>query len=243
MKRIFLFFITWIFFAYPNFAQQADTPHIPMIGETAPAFKAISTKGNIDFPADYYGKWTILFSHPAAFTPVCTSELLVLSGMQEDFKTLNTDLLVISTDGLASQIEWVSSMENIQMPGVENHRIEFPVISDTDHSISNKYGMIHPYSSSTRDVRGVFIIDPEFRIRALFFYPSVTGRNLDEIMRVLQALQLSDKKNVLTPANWKPGDDVLMPPPQNVEEARKMELKNNPKMYSLVWYMWYLKKP
>ncbi len=178
---------------------------MPMLGEQAPGFTAKSTMGNINFPSDYYGKWKILFSHPASFTPVCTTELLELAYLQEDFDKINTALVVISTDGLNSHIEWVKSIESINYFDRPKVNIEYPIIADEGYNVSRKYGMIHPLSSSTNDVRAVFFIDPENKIRSILIYPSNVGRNLDEIMRTMEALQIADKKDILTPANWNAG--------------------------------------
>ena len=210
-----------------------------MLGEVAPSFMAESTMGKISFPGDYYQKWKILFSHPADFTPVCSTEILELAALQNDFDRLNAKLLVISTDGINSHIEWVKSLESIKYKGREPVKINFPLVSDNNLEISKKYGMIHFYNSSTRDVRGVFIIDPSDRIRAIFFYPDNAGRNLDEIRRTIVALQTASDKNVLIPANWLPGQDVMLPAPKTVEESEKLMKKNDPDLTSLTWYLWF----
>lgn len=222
-------------------AQESNEMRIPLIGEDAPAFKAESTVGIINFPEDYYGKWKILFSHPADFTPVCSTEILELANDQEDFKKLNTQIVVMSTDGKNSHIEWISSLEDIRYKNSETEEIDFPLVADPDLKISRSYGMIHPNSSSTRDVRGVFIIDKDDKIRAIFFYPVSTGRNIDEIKRTLIALQLTDKQNILTPANWQPGQDVLLPAPATKEAADRLADTRDPKLTSLAWYIWFMK--
>ncbi len=214
---------------------------MPMLGEQAPGFTAKSTMGNINFPSDYYGKWKILFSHPASFTPVCTTELLELAYLQEDFDKINTALVVISTDGLNSHIEWVKSIESINYLDRPNVNIEYPIIADEGYNVSRKYGMIHPLSSSTNDVRAVFFIDPENKIRSILIYPSNVGRNLDEIMRTMEALQIADKKDILTPANWNAGDDYLIKSPESIKESEKLKSKNDSSLYSLAWYMWFKK--
>lgn len=223
------------------FAQTTETVHIPLIGEPAPKFTAESTTGKITFPDDNNSMWTILYSHPADFTAVCSSELLELAAMQDDFDKLNTRLMVMSTDGLSSHIEWIKSLETIKYKGREPVRVKFPLISDKDLSISKKYGMIHSYSSSTRDARGVFIINPEKKIAALFFYPMNVGRNMEEIKRTLIALQTAQKYDVLTPANWKPGEDVMLLSPTTSEEAEKLMKKNDPDLTYYSWYMWFKK--
>ena len=227
--------------AITTIAQKTDTYRIPLIGESAPTFTGQSTEGAIHFPDDYYGHWKILFSHPADFTPVCNTEILELAGLQDDFDKLDTKLVVMSTDRLSSHIQWVRSLQNIKLYDRESVTIEFPLVSDPDLEISKKYGMLHPTYSTTRDVRGVFIIDPEDKIGAIFFYPASIGRNMDEIKRVLVALQTTAKRNVFTPANWQPGGDVLIPSPASVEEAEKLASKEDPDIYSLEWYLWFKK--
>lgn len=224
-------------------AQTKQDMHIPLIGEMTPEFTAQSTMGKIKFPDDYSMKWKILFSHPADFTPVCSSEILQLATMQDDFDKLNTKIMVLSTDGLSSHIAWVKSLETIKYPGDETVKIRFPLIADPDLSISKKFGMIHSYVSHTRDVRGVFIIDPSDKVAAVFFYPLNIGRNMDEIKRSLIALQTADKYSVLTPVNWDPGEDVMLQAPASQDEAERMESKGNNDLTSLSWYMWFKKLP
>jgi peroxiredoxin (alkyl hydroperoxide reductase subunit C) len=245
MKKLHVLVLLSLFSVSQLFSQENKQEYkeirIPLIGETAPSFTAESTNGKITFPDDYYGKWKILFSHPAAFTPVCTSELIELAEMQQDFDKLDTKVIVVSTDGLNSHIAWKKSMEAIRYKDQVTPKIDFPLISDNTQEISKKYGMIHPYSSTNRDIRGVFIIDPNEKIRAIFFYPMNVGRNMEEIKRTLIALQLADHKNVLTPGNWNPGDDVLIPAPKSEADADKMAAKKDPNLQELAWYMW-LKK-
>jgi peroxiredoxin (alkyl hydroperoxide reductase subunit C) len=208
-----------------------------------PEFTAQTTAGKITFPDDYFMKWKIILSHPADFTPVCSSELLQLAAMQDDFDKLNTGILVLSTNGLSSHIAWIQSLETVSYPGDKPVKINFPLIADPNQDISRKFGMIHSYTSTTRDVRGVFIIDPNDRIAAITFYPINVGRNMDEIKRTLIALQTADKYDVLTPANWTPGDDVLISGPSTQEEAEKMKRKKDPDLESLTWYMWFKTLP
>jgi peroxiredoxin (alkyl hydroperoxide reductase subunit C) len=241
MKKTVLAFLFLIVFSSLNFAQESKEIRIPLIGETAPSFQAESTKGPLYFPKDYFGKWKILFSHPADFTPVCSTEILELAALQEEFKKLNAQILVMSTDSKNSHIDWVHSLEEIRYKGRETPEIDFPLISDQDLKISKSYGMIHPNSSSTRDVRGVFMIDPEDKIRAIFFYPMATGRNIDEIKRTLIAMQLTDKENIFTPANWKPGEDVMLPAPATKQDADRRAEERNPNLSSLAWYIWFMK--
>lgn len=213
----------------------------PILSGTAPSFKAVSTLGDINFPEDYYGKWKILFSHPADFTPVCTSEIMALAGVQEEFKKLKTALIVISTDRLNSHIEWVSSIEAISGEFAAPVKIDFPLVSDADLEISRLYGILQPGNDSERDIRGVFIIDPENQIRAFFHYPETVGRNIAEIQRTLIALQTQDRYDVLMPANWQPGDEVLMKSPRSMAEAEKLESKKDPKLRKVTWYMWFMR--
>lgn len=223
------------------FAQQSKEFRIPSLNETAPSFKAQSTMGDINFPDDYFNKWKIIFSHPADFTPVCTSEIWELAQSQEDFAKLNTKILVISTDGINSHIEWVKSLESMEYKNRRPVKINFPLISDVNMSISKLYGMQHPYMNSTLNVRGVFIISPDNHIQFIAFYPSNIGRNIDEIKRTLTALQESYSKNVMTPVNWQKGDDYLIPPPKSIKESEKFAGKNDSDFYSYTWYMWFKK--
>ena len=241
MKIAYTLLIPIFFLSIIVNAQAPKEDRMPMLGDSAPSFTAETTEGTITFPSDYFGKWKIMFSHPADFTPVCSTEILELSEMQEEFKKLNTQLLVLSTDGLNSHIEWVRSLEKIQAEDGRKVGINFPIVPDVGLEISKKYGMIHPRMSSTKTVRGVFLINPENKICAIFFYPASTGRNLEEIKRTLLALQESDKHNVLTPANWYPGDDCLINSPASREEAEKLAKKNDPNLYSKDWYLWYKK--
>lgn len=222
-------------------AQDVKDTRIPLIGEPAPKFTGESTAGTINFPDDYYAKWKILFSHPADFTAVCSSEILELANLQEDFKKLNTQLVVVSTDAVSSHIEWVKSLESAKYKSREPVKIMFPLVSDKSMEISRAYGMVHTYSSTTKDIRGVYIIDPEDKIRAVFFYPMEIGRNLDEIKRTLIALQTAEANNVLIPADWQPGQDVMLHSPKTTAEADKLSEKATPGVYSVNWYMWFKK--
>lgn len=210
-------FLICVLFFLPNmvWTQEKTVYPIPLIGSDAPSFTAHSTKGMISFPGDYLNKWKILVSHPRDYTPVCSSEILEMAQKQDDFEKLGVKLFVLSTDTLYQHQTWVKTLDTLKYKGREPVAIDFPLIDDNGKSISRKYGMLHPQTSTTQNVRGVFIIDPKDKIRAIFFYPMETGRNLDEIERTVIALQTSDKEHVLTPANWKPGEDVLLPYPDN----------------------------
>jgi len=241
MKIIFGILLTLLISINQLWSQGNKETRIPLLGEFAPKFTAESTKGKITFPDDYVMKWKILFSHPSDFTPVCSSEIIELASMQEDFKKLETQLVVISTDGLESHVAWVKSLEAVKYKGKTTLKINFPLVADNSRVVSKMYGMIHSYTNITKDVRGVFIIDPNDRVRAVFFYPSDVGRNIEEIKRTLIALQTTEKKNVLTPANWMPGQDYLLHAPKSKAEADKLTQKNDPELYSLDWYFWFEK--
>jgi peroxiredoxin (alkyl hydroperoxide reductase subunit C) len=199
-----------------------DRPHLPLIGEPAPAFKAPTTDGVINFPDDYRGKWVILFSHPADFTPVCTTEFMAFAQMQEEFRSLNCELIGLSIDSVFSHVAWLRTIkEKIEYKGAKGVEVKFPVIADLTMDVATKFGMVQPGASNTQAVRAVFFIDPEAMIRALVYYPLENGRNMGEVKRLLQALQTSDKHGVATPANWQPGEDVIVPPPKTAEEAEQ----------------------
>jgi len=193
--------------------EQATNYIMPRIGEKAPSFKAVSTQGEINFPEQYSGDWVVLFSHPADFTPVCTSEFMTFAKLEKDFADLNCKLVGLSVDGLYSHIAWLRTIkEKIEYKGMKNIEVKFPLIEDITMEVAQKYGMIQPGESSTKAVRAVFIIDPKGIIRTIIYYPLSTGRNFAELLRVLVALQTADNFSVATPADWQPGDDVIVPP-------------------------------
>ncbi|SDI28310.1 peroxiredoxin [Winogradskyella thalassocola] len=186
---------------------------MPRIGDKAPDFKAITTQGNINFPSDYKGEWVILFSHPADFTPVCTSEFITFAHLEDKFDKANCKLVGLSIDGLYSHIAWLRTIkEKIEFNGMKNIEVKFPLIEDIAMKVAKKYGMIQPGESKTQAVRAVFFIDPKSMIRAIIYYPLSLGRNFDEIYRALIAMQTSDEFEVATPADWNPGDDVIISP-------------------------------
>ena len=198
----------------PALAVEA-TPSLPRIGDGAPDFEAKSTQGPLKL-SDYRGKWVVLFSHPANFTPVCTTEFVEFAKRAEDFRKLDTQLIGLSVDSVPAHIAWIRNIE--QNFGV---RIDFPLIADLDTKVARKYGLIHPAVSETATVRAVFVIDDKGVVRALVYYPLTTGRNIDELVRVIKALQTTDANAVSTPANWQPGDAVIVPPPQTLADAEK----------------------
>ncbi len=196
-----------------------ERAHLPLLNEPAPEFEAVSTHGPVKL-SDYRGKWLVLFSHPADFTPVCTTEFVAFAEIYPELQKRSVELLGLSIDSNYSHIAWVRNIEaNL---GV---RIPFPVIADIGMQVASKYGMVHPSASSTQAVRAVFVIDDRGVLRAMIYYPLSNGRNMDEILRLIDALQTSDRHGVATPANWRPGDKVIVPPPttQAAAEARVNE--------------------
>lgn len=241
MNKKIIISIVLFFTVIQAWSQGKYTTRIPLIGEDAPSFTAESTNGQITFPDNFGSKWKILFSHPADFTPVCSSELLELAQMQNDFDKLDTKIAVISTDTLYKHQSWKKSLETLKYKGRDPVKINFPLIDDNSCYASKKYGMLHSPTSTVKDVRGVFIIDPKNKVRAIYFYPMEIGRNMDEIRRSIVALQTADSHKVLTPANWKPGDDVMIPHVNSPEEAKKLASGNNEDIYSVSWYMLFKK--
>ncbi len=212
---------------------------MPLIGETAPSFTAESTSGSITFPAEYGRKWKLLFSHPQDFTPVCTTEIIELARLQEEMDKLGVKVVVVSTDPLATHVQWKKSMEGLTIKNNEHVKIKFPLVDDENLAISKQYGMIHPLSNSTRAVRGVFIIDPDDVIQAIYFYPSSVGRNTDELIRMVTALQVTASEKLFTPVNWKAGSDLIAPVPPTIDG--KVVGYDADKYYSQTWYLWYKK--
>ncbi len=216
--------------------------NMPLIGDKAPVFKAQTTQGEINFPEDYKGKWVILFSHPADFTPVCTTEFMTFASMQEDFKKINTELIGLSIDSLYAHIAWLRTIkEKIKFKNLENIEVKFPLIEDLKMEVANKFGMVQPNASTNQAVRAVFIIDPDAIIKAIIYYPLSNGRNMDEIMRLVKALQKSEKEGVATPANWVPGDDVIIPPPGSCGVAKERVEKPEEGSYCLDWFISFKK--
>ena len=202
--------------------QYECSDHIPLIGEAAPEFGAMTTNGFVHFPMDYRGKWVVFFSHPGDFTPVCTTEFMTFQSMMHEFKALNTELLGLSVDSNASHIAWIQAIKNdLTFQGWKNVEITFPIIADTNGAVAQMYGMIHPASGNTDTVRAVFVIDPRGIIRTILYYPKSVGRNITEIKRIVIALQTSDAFRVATPAEWVPGEEVIVPNPTTVADVQK----------------------
>ncbi len=241
MKSRIIIAIVLFFAVNQSWSQENTSSKIPLIGADAPSFTAQSTNGEITFPGDFGNKWKILFSHPADFTPVCSSEILELAQMQPDFDKLGVKIAVISTDTLYKHNSWKNSMETIKYKGRDPVKINFPLIDDNTWYASKEYGMLHAQTSTSKDVRGVFIIDPKNKVRAIYFYPMEIGRNMDEVLRTVVALQTSDHNKVLTPANWKPGDDVMIPYLKSIDEVHNLGPGNDKDIYQLSWYMTFKK--
>ena len=213
---------------------------IPLIGERAPEFRATTTKGVIDFPRQYLGKYVVLFSHPADFTPVCTTEFVAFAKRYEEFKKLNCEIIGLSIDQVFSHIKWIEWIKNnlsVEIP--------FPIIADDRGKIAELYGMIHP-AKGTNTVRTVFIIDEKGTIRCILYYPQELGRNVDEILRIVEALKVSDNKGVAIPANWPNneliGNSVIIPPATNEKEIKdKEEAKKKGEIECYDWWFCYKK--
>lgn len=208
MKKVMLALLALFFAASTAIAQSSK---IPLIGAKAPSFKAMSTNGKMTFPNDFGKSWKILFSHPADFTPVCSSELLELAYLQPEFDRLGVKFAIISTDDVATHNLWVKYLEEVDYKNRGKLHIDFPLIEDTKAEASKKYGMLHEPTSRIYDIRGVFIIDDKNIVRATNFYPMQVGRNMNEIVRTIEALQKVENDLVFTPANWELGDDVIVP--------------------------------
>ena len=218
-----------------------DYNRLPLIGDKAPAFQALTTNGTIHFPEDYEGKWVLFFSHPSDFTPVCTTEFMTMASMKEEFREMNVELLGLSVDSLYSHIAWIRRIEELEWNGLKNVKIDFPVIADLNTKVSTKYGMLQPNVSSTQAVRAVFIIDPQGIIRSIVYYPLTTGRNFQEIKRMIQALQKSDETHNSTPANWQPGDDLIISTPVTVSAAEAGMASTDENEYALDWFLRFRK--
>jgi peroxiredoxin (alkyl hydroperoxide reductase subunit C) len=196
-------------------AATATAPSLPRLNEPAPDFTANSTHGQISL-GDFKGSWVVLFSHPADFTPVCTTELTEFARRAPEFEGLNTKLVGLSIDSVFSHLAWTRNMEE-----KFDVKVPYPIIADLDMKVASAYGMVHPGASSTATVRAVFVIDDKQVVRAMVYYPMTNGRNIDEIYRLVKALQTSDKNGVATPCNWQPGEQVIVPPPQTAEALEK----------------------
>lgn len=207
----------------------APAPTLPLIGDPAPPFEAESTHGVIKLE-DYKGKWLVLFSHPADFTPVCTTEFMGFADLADEFAKRNVALLGNSVDSVFSHLAWVHSIK--EKLGTD---IPFPIIADLDMKVSKAYGMLHPSTSGTSAVRAVFVIDPDQIVRAIIYYPMNVGRMIPEILRLVDGLQLSDRESVSTPANWQPGGDVVVGAPRTQEQLKARLTDQTLKLHD--WYL------
>jgi len=217
---------------------------MPRIGDIAPEFIAETTQGKINFPTDFKGKWVILFSHPSDFTPICTSEFVTFGKMQKEFEDLNCQLIGLSIDGLASHIAWLRTIKDkIEYKGMKDIEIKFPLIEDIKMEVANKYGMIQPGVSDTKAVRAVFFIDPNSIVRTIIYYPLNLGRNFEELKRVLIGLQTIDKFGVALPADWQPGDDIVVPAPNSMDTASKRVDNHDSAMTVYDWFFTTKKLP
>ncbi len=240
MKRVVLTFIAFLFITGLAVSKENEYS-IPLIGSECPSFTANSTHGKINFPQDYGKSWKILFSHPQDFTPVCTTELLEMAYLSPVFKKLDVEVVAISTvDNVEQHKKWVEFLEEVDYKERGSQKVTFPIVEDVKGLISKKFGMFHPPASSNRDVRGVYIIDPDNIVRSINFYPMEIGRNMKEIVRIVQALQQTDEYSVYTPANWEEGDDIIIP----YRPFPLLELETNPERikrdyYSLKGHIWF----
>ncbi|MDR1692008.1 MAG: peroxiredoxin [Oscillospiraceae bacterium] len=220
---------------------EENAVRFPLIGDPAPAFKAVTTNGEIHFPADFEGKWVILFSHPSDFTPVCTTEFMTFGSLADEFRAMNCELVGLSVDSLASHIAWLRAIETLTWKDKAHVKVRFPLIADIRMEVANKYGMMQPNFSTTAAVRAVFVIDPKGTVRTVLYYPGSLGRNFDEIKRILQGLQKADANACATPADWRPGDDVILPIPGTMEGAQKRIEHPGEGAYCLDWFLCFKK--
>ncbi|MBO3768080.1 MAG: peroxiredoxin [Candidatus Brockarchaeota archaeon] len=212
---------------------------LPLLGENFPEMKVQTTHGVMELPKAFSGKWFVLFSHPADFTPVCTTEFVAFQKRYDKFRALNCELIGLSVDQVFSHIKWEEWIK--EKLGVQ---IEFPIIADTGE-VAKRLGLIHP-GKGTNTVRAVFVVDPESKIRVILYYPQELGRNMDEILRIVEAIQLSDRYNVAMPANWPNneliGDKVIIPPPKDVKTAKeRLERAKSGEFECFDWWLCYKK--
>ena len=206
-------------------APAPEAGSIPRIGDVAPDFTAITTQGELTLSKWQDGQWVVLFSHPADFTPVCSTELTELARRNAEFEKRKTRLIGLSIDSIHSHLAWRQNLKQIF-----DVLIPYPMIADNNAAVAVKYGMIHPGASATATVRAVFFIDPKRVVRALVYYPLNVGRNVDEMVRILDALQTADQNSVACPVNWKPGDEVIVPPPKTEKEVEQRLASNFKKL-------------
>lgn len=241
MKKRILMPAVFFSFLIQVWGQNEKNNGIPLIGFDAPSFTAQSTMGEINFPEDFGDNWKIIFAHPQDFTPVCSSELLELAYKQVDFDNLGVKLMVLSRDELYRHKSWKAALEEIPYKGRDPVQINFPLIADENYQVAMKYGMV-PFGEKRlgTNIRSVFIIDPENKVRAVIHYPNEVGRNIDELKRTIVGLQVAYKEDyVVTPANWKPGDDVMIS--RGLEPLEKELAKSDSLFYRYSWFMTFKK--
>ncbi len=221
--------------------QEETQNQLPLIGDPAPEFVANTTNGTINFPKDYAGKWVILFSHPADFTPVCTTEFMTFQSMLPKLQKLNTEIIGLSIGTLTGHLAWIEAIKKLKYHDWNDMEITFPIIDDINMDVAKKYGMIHNHASNSKTVRAVFFIDPKGIVRTILYYPLTIGRNFAEIKRTLIALQTSDEFGVATPADWSIGDEVVIPAPNTTEEMNR-RLNNTDKTLDVKSWFLTLKK-
>jgi len=212
-------------------------PKVVLIGDTAPAFEAESTSGPVKFPDDFAGRWVVLFSHPGDFTPVCTTEFMRFAVMKPEFDKFQCSLLGLSADTVESHMQWLKEASKIRLGTISNVKFDFPVLADPALEIARNYGMVHPKTLRKSTVRTVFVIDPNGIVRATIAYPPTIGRDIDEILRLVVALQTADHYEVSTPANWRPGEDVILNPLPTEEENRARARTPSLDYHSLAWFL------
>jgi peroxiredoxin (alkyl hydroperoxide reductase subunit C) len=217
---------------------------IPLIGESAPPFEAVTTQGTLRFPEDYQGKWVVLFSHPADFTPVCTTEFMTFAKLMPQFEAVGCKLIGLSIDSNYSHIAWLRTIrEKIKYKDMQGVEVTFPVIADLKMDVARKYGMVQPAADDTHAVRAVFVIDPQAKVRAVLYYPLSNGRNILEVLRLVIALETTDKMNVATPADWQPGEDVIVPPAGSCGTAEDRVQGKEEGVTCLDWFMCFKRVP
>jgi peroxiredoxin (alkyl hydroperoxide reductase subunit C) len=241
MKKLFLIAGIMILSLNLSQAQISVNQRIPLIGNEAPSFRAMSTNGQISFPADFGNNWKIIFAHPRSFTPVCSTEILELAYQEDAFKQLGAKILVVSSDQLESHESWKTALEELSFKDREPVKINFPLIDDASFDIANSYGMLDSQSEIGQSIRGVFFIDPENKIRAFYFYPNEVGRSVNEIKRTLIALQKNQTdQRALLPEGWQPGDDVMVSF-LSPEEKSSVNTAGSA-LYNVAWFMTYKKE-
>ncbi|MDR3074784.1 MAG: peroxiredoxin [Candidatus Methanoplasma sp.] len=221
--------------------ENETTLKMPLIGDKSPEFKATTTQGVINFPQDFKGKWIVFFSHPADFTPVCTTEFMTFAHRAKELADINTVLVGLSVDSLSSHIAWLRKIKELKWKDMEGVDVEFPLIEDISMTIANKFGMIMPGQSNTQAVRAVFVIDPEGTIRLILYYPLNIGWNFDEIKRVVMALQQADGGKCATPMDWKPGEDTVIPAPRSMDQAKERAKMEGDKRCYVDWFLCFNK--